>query len=64
MKVFDQATIGEFNAAEQDMTIWRGSLRDDCTQRDDGAFVNGYVAVGNGPQDDSGEKAPDGGAEG
>ncbi len=43
VKVFDQATIGDFNAAEQDMTIWRGSLRDDCTTRDDGAFVNGYV---------------------
>lgn len=45
VKVFDQATIGDFNAAEQDMTIWRGSLRDDCTLRDDGAFVNGYIAV-------------------
>lgn len=45
LKVFDQATIGEFNAAEQDMTLWRGSLRDDCTVRDDGAFVNGCVSV-------------------
>lgn len=48
LKVFDQATIGDFNAAEQDMTIWRGSLRDDCTQRDDEAFVNGYIAAGTG----------------
>lgn len=45
VKVFDQATIGEFNAAEQDMTIWRGSLRDDCTAWDDTAFVNGYIAA-------------------
>lgn len=43
VKVFDQAVIGDFNAAEQDLTLWRGSLRDDCTQRDDGAFVNGYI---------------------
>lgn len=48
VKVFDQAAIGDFNAAEQDMTIWRGSLRDDCTLRDDGAFVNGYIAAGTG----------------
>ena len=48
VKVFDQATIGDFNAAEQDMTIWRGSLRDDCTVRDDGAFVNGYITAGSG----------------
>lgn len=48
VKVFDQATIGEFNAAEQDMTIWRGSLRDDCTMRDDGAFINGYITAGDG----------------
>ena len=46
VKVFDQATIGDFNAAEQDMTIWRGSLRDDCTLWDDGAFINGYIAAG------------------
>ena len=48
VKVFDQATIGEFNAAEQDMTIWRGSLRDDCTAWDDTAFVNGYIAAAGG----------------
>lgn len=46
LKMFDQATIGGFNAAEQDLTLWRGSLRDDCTVRDDGAFVNGYVSAG------------------
>lgn len=44
VKVSDTAVVGEFNAFEQDMTIWRGSLRDDCTVRDDGAFVNGYIS--------------------
>lgn len=38
VKVSDTAVVGDFNAFEQDMTIWRGSLRDDCTQRDDEAF--------------------------
>lgn len=48
VKVSDTAAVGEFNAFEQDMTIWRGSLRDDCTVRDDGAFVNGYITAGSG----------------
>ena len=43
IKVLDQATVGDFNAAEQDMLIWKGSLRDDCTTWDDGAFVFGEV---------------------
>lgn len=43
VKVSDVAVVGDFNAFEQDMTIWRGSLRDDCTVRDEGAFVNGYI---------------------
>ncbi len=45
VKVSDSAVVGEFSAFEQDMTIWRGSLRDDCTAWDDGAFVNGYIAA-------------------
>lgn len=48
VRTLDQATIGDFNAAEQDMTIWKGSQRDDCTLRDDGAFVNGYITAGGG----------------
>lgn len=48
VKVSDTATVGDFNAFEQDMTIWRGSLRDDCTVRDDGAFVNGYITASGG----------------
>ena len=44
VRVSDVAVVGEFNAFEQDMTIWRGSLRDDCTAWDDEAFVNGYIS--------------------
>lgn len=44
VKVSDVAVVGDFNAFEQDMTIWRGSLRDDCTSWDDAAFVNGYIS--------------------
>lgn len=43
IKVSDVASVGELNAFEQDLTIWRGSLRDDCTKRDDTAWVNGYI---------------------
>lgn len=43
LQVFTQATIGGLNAAEQDLTLWAGSLRDDCTLWDDEAFVNGYI---------------------
>lgn len=43
VKVSDVAVVGDFNAFEQDMTIWRGSLRDDCTSWDDGAFIHGYI---------------------
>lgn len=43
VKVFDQAVVGTLNAAEQDLTLWKGSLRDDCTSWDDKAFVNGYI---------------------
>ena len=50
VKVSDTAVVGDFNAFEQDMTIWRGSLRDDCTKWDDEAFVNGYITAGTGGQ--------------
>lgn len=43
IKVSDVAAVGELNAFEQDLTIWRGSLRDDCTAWDNGAWVNGYI---------------------
>lgn len=38
-KKLDQAVIGDFNAAEQDLILIQGSLRDDCTLWDSGAFV-------------------------
>ena len=44
VRVSDVAVVGDFNAFEQDMTVWRGSLRDDCTSWDDAAFVNGYIS--------------------
>lgn len=37
------AVAGDFNAFEQDVTLWRGLLRNDCTLWDDAAFVNGYI---------------------
>ena len=46
--VSNTASVGAFNAFEQDMTLWRGTLRDDCTAWDDGAFINGYVAAAGG----------------
>lgn len=45
VKVSDVAVVGDFNAFEQDLTLWRGSLRDDCTTKDDAAFVNGYITT-------------------
>lgn len=45
VKVSDTAVVGDFNAFEQDLTLWRGSLRDDCTTKDEAAFVNGYIAT-------------------
>lgn len=39
MRVSDTAVVGELNAFEEDLTIWRGSLRDDA------AFVNGYITA-------------------
>lgn len=43
LKVSDVAMAGDLNAFEQDLILWRGSMRSDCTLWDDTAFVNGYV---------------------
>ena len=59
VKVSDVAVVGTLNAFEQDLTLWRGSLRDDCTERDGDAFVNGYIDTAP-PADDSGSD-PSGG---
>lgn len=62
VKVSDTAVVGDFNAFEQDMTIWRGSLRDDCTAWDDEAFVNGYISAGSGASGGSGTQQTGGGS--
>ena len=55
VKVSDVAVVGALNAFEQDLTLWRGSLRDDCTERDGDAFVNGYIdTAASGADADSG----------
>lgn len=43
LRTSDVAVVGDLNAYEQDLTIWRGSLRDDCTTWDDTAFVYGHI---------------------
>lgn len=43
LSVSNTAVVGDFNAFEQDMTVWRALMRDDCKVRDDEAFVNGYI---------------------
>ena len=37
------AVAGDFNAFEQDMSLWRGTMRDDCTERDKDAYVYGQL---------------------
>ena len=39
------ASIGELNAFEEDLTLFRGIEREDCQIRDDKAFVNGYISI-------------------
>lgn len=41
----DQATVGEFSAFENDMTIFRAIDRLDAQVTDENAFVNGYITV-------------------
>jgi HK97 family phage major capsid protein len=45
LQVTTTAVVGNLNAFEQDLTLWAGSLRDDCTLRDEAAFVNGYISA-------------------
>lgn len=37
------ASIGDFNAFEQDLTLYRAIEREDVTLRDDEAFIYGYI---------------------
>lgn len=39
------AAIGELNAFEEDLTLFRGIEREDCKIRDNKAFVNGYIST-------------------
>lgn len=39
------ASIGELNAFEEDLTLFRGIEREDCKIRDDQAFVNAYITA-------------------
>jgi len=39
------AQVGDLNAFEEDLTIYRAIEREDVTPRDSGAFVNGYIEV-------------------
>lgn len=45
IKESDVAVAGELNAFEEDLTLWRASLRDDCTERDGEAWINGYLDI-------------------
>ena len=39
------AAVGQINAFEQDLTIFRGIMRADYKVRDEDAFINGYITV-------------------
>lgn len=39
------AAVGQLNAFEQDLTLFRGIERLDCKTKDANAFVNGYITV-------------------
>ncbi len=39
------ASIGELNAFEEDLTLFRGIEREDCQIRDNQAFVNAYISA-------------------
>jgi hypothetical protein len=43
IKTSDVAAIGDLNAYEEDLTLFRAIEREDVTQRDAAAFVNGRV---------------------
>lgn len=45
IRVSDLVTIGDLNAFEEDLTIYRAIEREDVTPRDTQAIVNGYIDV-------------------
>ena len=44
IKISDVAVVGDLNAYEEDLTLYRAIEREDVTPRDTAAFVNGYIA--------------------
>lgn len=45
IKMSDIASIGDLNAFEEDLTLFRAIEREDITAKDDNAFVNGYIDI-------------------
>ena len=45
IKQSDVAVIGDLNAYEEDLTLFRGIERNDVVLRDKDAIVNGYIAI-------------------
>ena len=43
IKLSDTAQVGELNAFEEDLTLYRALEREDVTVRDSAAFINGYI---------------------
>lgn len=43
IKISDVAVVGELNAYEEDLTLYRAIEREDVTLRDQEAFINGYI---------------------
>lgn len=46
IRISDVAVVGELNAYEEDLTLYRAIEREDVTPRDTNAFVNGYIVLG------------------
>lgn len=45
IKASDTAVMGDLNAFEEDLSIWRAIEREDVQVADDQAFVNGYISI-------------------
>lgn len=58
IKISDVAVIGELNAYEEDLTLYRAIEREDVTVRDKKAIVNGFinVAEAGGEEEETGEQ--------
>lgn len=46
IRASDIATAGDMNAFEEDLTLFRAIEREDCRVKDDAAFVNGELVIG------------------